>query len=175
MSATPSPQVGQSGLGGHARASKSVRPRGVTVLAALNFLVAGIFTILLFSAVLDPQPATANLPMPSGNFDTWLDGIAQDTERELIADQNAAIFISAVINVPVGLLVGIGLWRLARWGRKLALLFYGGSAMLILLFSYSMPLTGSTLLSVVTRVVAFVYLMHPDVHMAFQRQHGFMK
>ncbi len=173
--ATPSPQVGQSALGEYAPAtsySQSHRPRGVTALAALNFLVAGIYSIFLISTMLEPQPAPVSLAMPSGDFATWLDGIAQDTVRDLKSAQTTALVMSAAINIPLGLLVGIGLWRLAWWGSLLALLSYGANAIYILLSRYSESLTGSALIGIIISIAAFIYLLRPEVRAAFQKPRG---
>lgn len=149
------------------------RPTGVTVLAVLNFVGVGLSVLVLLVALVTPRPAPQSVPASSGQGSPFTDMLQRIEEEQQASAQSAQIWILAstsAIEIPLGLITGIGLWRLRSWARKLALFLYGGGAILLLLLSYSRPLTGSTLITILIGGMAFIYLLRPEVRAAFYDQ-----
>ncbi len=153
---------------------RRVRPTGVTVLAALNFVGVGFSMLLLLYVTLSP-PITPELPAAEqtalGDQSSPLDfsGLARGIQVRQEQDVRNLLACLAVIEIPFGIVVGVGLWQLRAWGRKLALWLYGGGAILSLLVNYTRPLTGATLISILIGAAVFVYLLQPDVRRAFSQ------
>jgi len=145
-----------------------VRPTGVTILAVLNFIGAGLQVLALLLLILvPPQPL---LPDGLGNDPTGFGSTLQRMAEEQLATQRMITGCVALFTIPLSLVTGIGLWRLKPWARKLALVLYGLAVILTLLGSYSRPLTGSSLISILVSGAAFIYLLRPEVGAAFTEQ-----
>jgi hypothetical protein len=145
---------------------KRDRPLGVTVLAVLNFVGVALSALVLLIALLTPRPAPEPTPASSDPGAPFSDMIQRIAEEQASA-QIWVLAVTSLVEIPLGLVMGIGLWKLRRWGRKLAMFVYGGGAILLLLVSFSQPLTGSTLIAVLTGGTAFIYLLQPQIRAAF--------
>ncbi len=157
------------------------RPTGVTVLAVLNFVSVGLLALALLVAILTPRQALQLTPRPTplpssstSDIDRMMTDMTQLIREEEASGQAArvdaaiaAAAITATLGIPLGLIVGIGLWRLRVWGRKIAVFSYGAVAMLTLLVGYSRPLTGSSLIGILISGAAFIYLLRPEVRATF--------
>lgn len=144
------------------------RPTGVTVLAVLNFIGAGLQVLALLLLILvPPQPV---FPEGLGNDPTGFGSILQRMEEEQLATQRMITGLVVLVTAPLSLLTGFGLWRLRPWARKLSLVLYGLAVILTLLSSYSRPLTGSSLISILVSGAAFIYLLRPEVGAAFTEE-----
>lgn len=145
---------------------KPERPVGVTILAVLNFIGVTLVTLNLLAAILAPR-AVPPASLSSSGAGQSISGIVQDALDRDAAANNFGAVLEALVGIPIGLVVGIGLWRLRSWGRKVALFHYGGGAILLLLLSYSRPLTGAILTQVIISGAAFIYLLRPEVRAVF--------
>jgi hypothetical protein len=148
---------------------KRDRPVGVTVLAVLDFVGVGLAALVLLIALLTPRAAPEPDPT-SLSLGAPFNDMIQRIEEEQASAQAAQLWIlacSSAIEIPLGLVTGMGLWRLRSWARKLSMFFYGGGVILLLLVSFSRPISVSTLIGILTGGTAFVYLLQPHIRAAF--------
>ncbi len=143
--------------------NKRERPTGVTILAALNFIATAIYVILLLSNILAPPKPPQQT---ASNGQDQFERARTQFEESQASARTMTLVCTSLVGIPSGLAVGIGLWRLYPWGRKLALSLYGGGALLTLLLSYWVALS-SSLIGLLISGAAFVYLLRPDVQAAF--------
>jgi hypothetical protein len=141
------------------------RPTGVTILAVLNFIGAGLQLLALLLLIFVPPPTVFTEGV--GNDPTGFGTMLQRIQEEQLATQRMITGCVALFVAPLSLATGIGLWRLRPWARKLSLVLYGLAVILTLLTGYSRALTGSSLISIAVSVAAFVYLLRPEVAAAF--------
>jgi uncharacterized membrane protein (DUF2068 family) len=138
------------------------RPTGVTILAVLAFVAAGLWlTLSVFYLVVAVMPSRAN---------------ATSTGFE---DMLIEAYIVALPLAPSALclVTGVGLWKLRSWGRILAILlaalsFLGYAAALVKPFAHTDLFLGFVFL--VTGLVyaaidagILIYLFRPRVKQAF--------
>jgi uncharacterized membrane protein (DUF2068 family) len=114
------------------------RPYGVSIIVVLNFVVAALLVFFVFLAAGNPDLLQGGLPLVLG-----------------------------VAEAVVAVVVGIGLWRMARWAYVLAIGLYSLLTILALYSAFTSPFTASSLLSVVIPVAIVIYLLLPDVRAAF--------
>jgi hypothetical protein len=116
------------------------RPTGVTIIAVLSFLSAALYAVALL------------LLFGSGD-----------------ADESGGVIFTSLIQMAVGIIIGVGLWRLSLWAYYLAVAGYVLNIAFTLLSSLSTPITGSTLIGLIIPVIALFYLTRPEVRGAFPR------
>jgi uncharacterized membrane protein (DUF2068 family) len=134
----------------------------------LNFIGAGLQLLALLLLILvPPQPVFQE---GLGNDPTGFGTMLQRMEEEQLATQRMITGFVVLVTAPLSLVTGFGLWRLRPWARKLSLVLYGLAVILTLLSSYSRPLTGSSLISILVSGSAFVYLLRPEVGSAFDER-----
>ncbi|MEA2573765.1 MAG: hypothetical protein QOH93_1063 [Chloroflexia bacterium] len=132
------------------------RPTGVTVLALLNFLSAGLSLLLLARIVFSLEVVFH----PSHEF---MPGFPQ---MPAMVSRAEAVFIG-ILGTVVCLPLAIGLWGLRRWARVMALAVYIGGVTVTLCANFSSPIIGSTLLSLAIGAGAVIYLLRPETIRAF--------
>ena len=152
------------------------RPGGITALAVLNFITAGLSALVLLYLIATPNPADAplyaanDIPAdPTNPFGVYSDMWLRQSERQSAGSLRGAATLFGAVGLVTGLPVGLGLWLLKSWGRKLALYLYGGGTFLSLLANFSRPLTGSALMGIVVGGLITYYLLRPEVIAAFYR------
>jgi hypothetical protein len=147
------------------------RPIGVAVLAVAHFLIAGLYVYPL------PNFLRVGMVMRQDNLnDAAAHGI--DPWREYLQGQPllmwgllfgyAFLVFAMVITVILSLTIGIGLWRLAIWGRILGIALW----FVILIFSvfgllFRLTYRGS-LIRIAVAAAILVYLFRPRVKHAFR-------
>jgi len=146
------------------------RPIGVAVLAGGHFLIAGLYLYPLVNFLL------VGMVMRQDNLnDAAAHGI--DPRREYLHGQPilmwgllfgyAFLVLAMVIIVMASVIVGVGLWRLALWGRILGIAMW----VVILIFSVFGLLAHLTqrgsLIRIAVAAAILVYLFRPEVKRAF--------
>ncbi len=96
------------------------RPTGVTVLAVLNFLGAGLYALLavLFFLIGAGGAASGMMSEMGGGAAAFLLGLG------------AAVGVILLIFSAIGLAIGIGLWKLRNWARIVTIVLVGLSLLL---------------------------------------------
>lgn len=141
------------------------RPTGVTVIAILYFLSAGLFILLGIGLI-----AGGSLAGMAASGGGGPEGAAA---MGMLAGLGV---VGAVISIGFALLPGItgfGLWKLKNWGRIIALIFAGlgalGQVAQVLMSLVSMEIitliVGGCMLAI--NVWIFLYLLKPHVKAAF--------
>ena len=132
------------------------RPTGVTVLALLNFLSAGLSMLLVARVLLIPR-------------ETLLQGyelVPGFPQTFTFISTTGAVFVG-LAGTAICLPLAIGLWKLRQWARIMALVVYIGGVLVTLCTNFTIPITGSTLLSMAIGVGAAIYLLQPEADRAF--------
>jgi uncharacterized membrane protein (DUF2068 family) len=133
------------------------RPTGVTILAVLAFVAAGLWltlSLLYLVAIFMPSRASA---MSTG-----------------VEDKLIITYIVALPLAPSALcfMTGVGLWRLRKWGRVLAILL-AGLSLLGYAIVLARPYSRMDLFLVMGLIYAaidagiLIYLFRPPVKQAF--------
>ena len=96
------------------------RPTGVTVLAVLNFLGAGLYALLavLFFLIGAGGAASGMMSEMGGGAAAFLLGLG------------AAVGVILLIFAAIGLAIGIGIWKLRNWARIVTIVLVGLSLLL---------------------------------------------
>ncbi len=96
------------------------RPTGVTVLAVLNFLGAGLYALftVLFFLIGAGGAASGMMSEMGGGAAAFLLGLG------------AAVGVILLIFSAIGLAIGIGLWKLRNWARIVTIVLVGLSLLL---------------------------------------------
>jgi uncharacterized membrane protein (DUF2068 family) len=113
------------------------------------------------------QPAAP--PPEKRNFGTDEKPLIVDipsAESMLTGTYNLLACVS-VVEIAIGLVLGIGLWRLRPWARPLAMWLYALGGIGTLCLSLNRPLTGANLIGLVISAAAVYYLTRPEVARAF--------
>ncbi|HEX8228451.1 MAG TPA: hypothetical protein VF826_03955 [Chloroflexia bacterium] len=132
------------------------RPTGVTVLAVLNFIGAGLLLVLVAVALL-----------MSGNSQDLGSDFLSELREQSRASQISAIVVTGMIGAAICLPLAIGLWRLRPWARTMAFVVYAGGAGLTLCANFNEALTISVLVRLAIAAGIVYYLLQPDVSSAF--------
>ncbi len=96
------------------------RPTGVTILAILNFLGAGLYALLavLFFLIGAGGAASGMASEMEGGAAAFLLGLG------------AAVGVILLIFAAIGLAIGIGMWKLRNWARIVTIVLVGLSLLL---------------------------------------------
>lgn len=142
-----------------------VRPTGVTILAILNFIGAGLCVLLGLGMMLG-----------GGFIATMLSQQGQGSAGAagVLAGLGAAAGIFIIIIGGVGALVGFGLWKLKGWARIVSIVLAGIGGALQLLgmlgtlvhFNLFALMWGAFWVAVDALIIW--YLLKPEVKAAFQ-------
>lgn len=132
------------------------RPTGVTVLAVLNFVGAGLALILVAVALL----TAGNIPEAGSDF-------LSELQARSRADLVRTTVITGIVAVAICLVLGIGLWRLRPWARIAAIIAYGGGAVLNLCANFNEAITVAMLVRLAVAAGVIYDLLQPHVDEAF--------
>lgn len=128
------------------------RPTGVTVLAVLYFIGAGLFQRTLFPIILSlvtaPDPAPGERVYSDVDMELWFTGTP------------------AALGLALTLVTGIGLWLLKSWGRVVALSICGVIIAVAVMGSWG-NLYASAIVTILVSGTVFYYLCSPKVSKAF--------
>ncbi len=134
--------------------SKRVRPPGVTVLAVLHFICTGLLLLSVYFLIY--YPLEPDYRGGSGGVQGWIE------------EERTMRMFPLQLGIAATLIVGIGLWRLKRWGRDTALVLHGlVISVSILAMASSRHLYGSGIATILLSGAAFFYLSRPQVVKAF--------
>ncbi len=139
------------------------RPTGVTVLAVLNFLGAGLYALLavLFFLIGAGGAASGVLDEMGGGAAAFLLGLG------------AAVGVILLIFAAIGLAIGIGMWKLRNWARIVTIVLVGLSLLLgvlgLLGSLISFELGSLIFQAIFVALYAWIiwYLFQPHVKQAF--------
>ncbi len=139
------------------------RPTGVTILAILNFLGAGLYALLavLFFLIGAGGAASGMMSEMGGGAAAFLLGLG------------AAVGVILLIFAAIGLAIGIGLWKLRNWARIVTIVLVGLSLLLgvigLLGSLISFELGSLIFQAIFVALYAWIiwYLFQPHVKQAF--------
>ncbi len=139
------------------------RPTGVTILAILNFLGAGLYALLavLFFFIGAGGAASGMMSEMGGAAAAFLLGLG------------AAIGVILLIFAAIGLAIGIGMWKLRNWARIVTIVLVGLSLLLgvigLLGSLISFELGSLIFQAIFVALYAWIiwYLFQPHVKQAF--------
>ncbi len=139
------------------------RPTGVTVLAVLNFLGAGLYALLavLFFLIGAGGAASGMMSEMGGGTAAFLLGLG------------AAVGVILLIFAAIGLAIGIGMWKLRNWARIVTIVLVGLSLLLgvlgLLGSLISFELGSLIFQAIFVALYAWIiwYLFQPHVKQAF--------
>ena len=139
------------------------RPTGVTILAILNFLGAGLYALLavLFFLIGAGGAASGVLDEMGGGAAAFLLGLG------------AAVGVILLIFAAIGLAIGIGMWKLRNWARIVTIVLVGLSLLLgvlgLLGSLISFELGSLIFQAIFVALYAWIiwYLFQPHVKQAF--------
>ena len=142
------------------------RPTGVTVIAILDFIGAGLCVLGGLGMILGGGFMATMMSQQGGHGSAGAAGI--------LAGLGAAAGVFMIIMGGVGALVGFGLWKLKEWARIVSIILFGISAVFQLLgivgslahFTVFALLWGVFWLAVDAFLIW--YLLKPEVKAAFQ-------
>ena len=135
------------------------RPAGVTILAVLGFLSAGLLVV------------TALVMFVSATF---LANMATRPGFGMLAGSGGAIFaVAFLVSAAFYLVGGIGLWKLQNWARILVIILCGLGVLLnglglltaLLHFQVLSVLVGAIVVAILVWIL--LYLLKPHVKQAF--------
>ncbi len=139
------------------------RPTGVTVLAVLNFLGAGLYALLavLFFLIGAGGAASGMMSEMGGGAAAFLLGLG------------AAVGVILLIFAAIGLAIGIGMWKLRNWARIVTIVLVGLSLLLgvlgLLGSLIAFELVSLIFQAIFVALYAWIiwYLFQPHVKQAF--------
>ncbi len=139
------------------------RPTGVTVLAVLNFLGAGLYALLavLFFLIGAGGAASGVMDEMGGGAAAFLLGLG------------AAVGVILLIFAAIGLAIGIGMWKLRNWARIVTIVLVGLSLLLgvigLLGSLIAFELVSLIIQAIFVALYAWIiwYLFQPHVKQAF--------
>ncbi len=135
------------------------RPTGVTVIALLHFLGAGLLVLC------------GLMMFAGGGFLATMAG--SSAARTMLAGMGVFLGILFLAFAALGLFIGIGLWKLKNWARVLTIvlnaisLVFAVLALFGALMHFSIGLFIGVLIRAAIALIIILYLLKPDVKKAF--------
>ena len=135
------------------------RPVGVTILAVLQFIGAGLCVLLGILVVVGAG---------AGFLGSMTQG--QGGTGGLMAMVGGALSVFFFVVAAIGVLLGWGLWNLKNWARITSIVLCGlGALMAVLaLLNFSSTIIVGVIIRLAINGVIIWYLLQPNVAAAFQ-------